>query len=520
MEKIFNFKLLQTSDTHGYVFPNSYSTKERMDIGLAQLSTLIEKHRNENTILIDTGDTIQGSPLTYHHAKENIDKQNPLSKVFNYMNYDFITIGNHEFNYGKKYLENYLNYLDAKIINSNIINQKTKEPYYGNKYEIINYDNGPKIAIIGGTTHYVPNWEQPSHITNIEFKDCFEELKKTVEIVKLVDNPDFVIVNYHGGFERDLETHEFLVEDTGENQGYKILKEIDGVDLLLTGHQHRTLSGKLYSTYYTQPAFNGTGLGLIEIEFKEVDTKWTYNVKNIEILSTKNIEPDQFLLGLVRESEETTQVFLDTPIGKTKRDLVITNQLESRLTKHPLISFINQVQLEYSKAEISSCSLGNDVSGFRKDITIRDVIGTYIFPNSLVVKSVPGKVLLKALEKTAEFFDLENNKIIISPKFNTPKLQLYAYDMYDNIDYTIDLREPKSQRIKDVKYLGNPLELDRNYNVVMNNYRASGGGDYLFFQKCKTVKDIQIDVIELLINYIYEKKEITIIDNKNIKIIS
>ncbi len=519
MLKTFSFRLLQTSDTHGYVYPRSYSTNEKMDIGLAQISTLLKEYRVKNTIVIDSGDTIQGSPLTYHHAKENIGIQNPLSKVYNYLNYDFITIGNHEFNYGKEYLENYLNFLDAKIINSNIIDKSTNSPYYGKEYEIIEYKNGPSIAFIGATTHYVPNWEQPSHIENITFKDACETIKKTVSYVKKNENPDFIVVSYHGGFERDLETHEFSVEDTGENQGYKIIKEIPGIDLLLTGHQHRTLAGKLFNTYYTQPSFNGTGLGLVDIEFKYINNSWEYEVLNVDIIETTGVVADQLLLDLIIESEKETQLFLDTPIGKTKSDLIIYNQLEARLNKHPLISFINQVQLEYSKADISSCSLGNDVSGFRKDITIRDVIGTYVFPNSLVVKSVPGEILLKALEKTAEFFELNDARAVISPKFSTPKLQLYAYDMYDNINYTIDIRKPHSNRIKDVTFNGAPLDLNRNYSIVMNNYRAAGGGDYLFFQKCKTVKDIQVDVIELLINYIYEKKEVIIKENNNIKII-
>ncbi|MCK5387849.1 MAG: bifunctional metallophosphatase/5'-nucleotidase [Candidatus Izimaplasma sp.] len=519
MAQTFNFRVLQTSDVHGYIYPISYSSKEKMDIGLAQISTLLKKYRTTNTIVIDTGDTIQGSPLTYHHAKENVGKQNPLSKVYNYLNYDFITIGNHEFNYGRNYLDNYISYLDAKIINSNLIDKATSTPLYGKEYEIIRYEDGPTIAIIGATTHYIPNWEQPTHIKGITFIDAFEAIKEIVKKIKKIENPDFIIVSYHGGFERDLETHEFSMEDTGENQGYKILKEIPDVDLLLTGHQHRTLAGKLFNTYYTQPALNGTALGLIDIEFYNEENVWKYNVNNIEILSTRNIIPDTKLLNLVTRDEEATQIFLDTPIGKTKHDLLITDQLEARLHKHPLVSFINQVQLEYSHADISSCSLGNDVSGFRKEITIRDVIGTYVFPNSLVVKAVKGSTLLIALEKTAEFFELENNKVIFSPKFNTPKLQLYAYDMYDNLNYTIDLRKPHSERISNVTFNNLPLELDKEYNIVMNNYRAAGGGDYLFIKECRTVKVIQIDVIELLINYIFDKKEIEIKTTDNIKII-
>lgn len=515
----YNLRILQTSDIHGYVYPRSYSTKEFENTGIAQISTLVNSLRTGSTILIDTGDTIQGSPLTYFQAKENTDVINPMAIVNNYLKYDFITIGNHEFNYGTEYLENYLKYIDSEVLNSNIVDANSKKPVYGEPYKILHIENGPKIAIIGVTTHYIPNWEQPNHIENVLFLDAFETLKKNVKYVKEFEKPDFIIVNYHGGFERDFESFEFTSEDTGENQGSRMLKEIEDIDLLLTGHQHRTLAGELFGTLYTQPAFNGQGLGLIDIEFIKEKGIWKSNSKNTEILNTKGVEPDQNLLNLISNYEDKTQIFLDKEIGKTNKDLIILNQLDARLNKHPLVSFMNQVQMEFSNADISSCSLGNAVSGFRKDITVRDVIGTFVFPNTLVVKEVPGNLLKRALEKSAEFFELENGKPIFSPKYNSPKLQLYAYDMYDGINYTIDIRKPIGSRVSNITYKDRLIDNKTNYSIVMNNYRAAGGGDYLFFKDCKTLQDIQLDVIELIINYIYEKKEITITDFKNIKVI-
>jgi len=515
----YDLRILQTSDVHGYVYPRSYSTKEFENTGVAQISTLIKSLRTNSTILIDSGDTIQGSPLTYFQAKESTEVINPMALVNNYMKYDYITIGNHEFNYGIEYLDSYLKYINSEVLNSNIINTNTSEPIYGNPYKIIDVKNGPKIAIIGVTTHYIPNWEQPKHIENITFLDAYTTLKKEVKHVKEIENPDFIIVNYHGGFERDFQTFELTTEDTGENQGSKMLKEIEGIDLLLSGHQHRTLAGELFGTLYTQPSLNGQGLGLIDINFTFEDGIWIHSPKNIEILSTEGIVPDQDLLDVIDSYEEKTQIFLDKFIGKMDKDLIINDQLEARLNKHPLVSFMNHVQLEFSTADISSCSLGNTVSGFRKNITVRDVIGTFIFPNTLVVKEVPGSILKRALEKAAEFFELENGLPIFSPKFNSPKLQLYAYDMYDGINYTIDIRKPVGNRVSNITYKDKLIDPKTNYSIVMNNYRAAGGGDHLFFRDCKTLQDIQLDIIELLISYIYDKKEIIVIDLKNIKII-
>ena len=145
--KTFNLNILQTSDVHGYIYPTSYTTKLPEDLGLAKLSTLINNLRNKNTILIDTGDTIQGSPFTYYHYKEHNKEVNPIANIFNEMKYDYVSIGNHEFNYGKEYLLNHFRYIDATILNSNLLDSQTNNPFVGVTHDITEID-GYSIGII------------------------------------------------------------------------------------------------------------------------------------------------------------------------------------------------------------------------------------------------------------------------------------------------------------------------------------------------------------------------------------
>ncbi len=489
-------RILQTSDVHGYICPFNYATNQFENIGLSKLSTLIASLTTNSTILIDNGDTIQGSPLTYFLSKQNLTVS-PIATVMNLMKYHYITIGNHEFNYGLDYMDSYLSNVNATILNSNII--KDNKPFYGKPYDIITID-GVKIAFIGVTTQYIPYWEQPSTIQGIDFLDAFETLSHYVLEVR--NQVDLVIASYHGGFERDLETHQFNVVDTGENQGYKMLKEIEGLDILLTGHQHRTLHGKAFQTYYLQPSFNALGLGAIDILY-DTETK-TFTVGST-VLTDLSVSSNPTIDEEIEEVHKQTNIYLDQVVGHTDMELKIINQLDARINKHPLVSLINQIQLEYTKADISCCSLGNNVIGFSKDITIRDIIGTYIYPNTLVVKKMKGSVLLQGLEKNAEFFIIdEQDNIVIHPKFNTPKLQLYAYDMYDGLSYTINLKNDFGKRIENVLIQGNPIDLEQDYTLAMNNYRASGGGDFFFYKNSETVQDNQIEIIELLINYILE----------------
>lgn len=520
MNETFKLKIMHTSDIHGYVLPINYADNLPRNHGMAKISTLIEKYRNNNTLLIDTGDTIQGSPVMYHQAKFNYDEINPMSKVMNYLNYDYIVIGNHEFNYGLNFLDNYLSNVTAKILNTNILKKENNRPLYGKPYDIKIFENGFKLAIIGLTTHYIPNWERPEIIKDLDFLDAATACTHTVNFVKEKENPDYIIVAYHGGFERDIVTGELNSEYTGENQAYMMIANNPDIDLILTGHQHRLMQGRLHNAIYSQPSSNGKYLSMIDLVFIKQNDTWKLINEQMNLLDTEGIKPDVNLFKEVIKYEDETQQFLDEPIGKLLNgDLLFKDPIKDRINKHPLASFINQVQLEYTNADISMCSFGNEVSGFSEVITMRDIIGTYVFPNTLVVKELDGHTLLKSLEKNAEFFSLENDLIVISDKFKNPKMQLYAYDFYDGISYTINLSKAEGNRIENLLYKDKPLNLDNNYKVVMNNYRSAGGGNYHFLKACKIIKDIQVDVIEILSDYIRDKKEIYIkhIDNITIK---
>ncbi len=515
MDNTFNLRIFQTSDIHGYVVSQNYSTKQKEHLGLAKISTLIKKRKTDNTIIIDSGDTIQGSPLDYYIATQKY-QVHPLAHIINKIGYDYVTIGNHEFNFGLELLASYLDNLDAKILNCNIIETHTNKPLYGMPYEIKQFESGPKIGIIGATTHYIPNWENPNHIKNISFIDAKEALQKTVKLIK--NKVDYLIVNYHGGFERDLENGNLLMEDTGENQGYKILSEIDGIDLFLTGHQHRVLYGKMNKTYYTQPGFNANHLAEINVSFQKKDGIFNHET-NITMHDLVNIKEDNEIIKLINDIEIKTQTYLDKPIGKLPFDLLVEDPLSVRIKPHPLVSFIHQVQLHETNAQISMVSLANDVTGLKQNVTFRDILSTYPFPNTLVVKELTGAVIIKALEKSALFFTKQNEKITISESFSSPKKQFYAYDMFYPIEYTIDVSKPKNNRINDVYFNGKKLNLNQTYTVVMNNYRASGGGDFYFIKNAKTIKNTQKEVIEVLINYIQNNIQITINHLDNFRVI-
>ena len=172
--------ILLTSDIHGTVYPIHYQDNSPAELGLAKISTLIKKERsqNRNVLLIDNGDFIQGTPFTYHYVTYEKNKKNPMSLLANYLQYDAAIIGNHEFNYGMDILNNAVTTANFPYLSANILDKNSKKPYFGKPYIIKQIESNIKIAILGVTTHYIPNWEQSHHIKDLLFEDALKTTKE------------------------------------------------------------------------------------------------------------------------------------------------------------------------------------------------------------------------------------------------------------------------------------------------------------------------------------------------------
>ena len=175
-----------------------------------------------------------------------------------------------------------------------------------------------------------------------------------------------------------------------------------------------------------------------------------------------------------------------------------------------LANFINQIQLESSNADISCTSFANVIKGFDKNVTVRDILSTYPYPNTLVILEVNREILKLALERSASYFENNNGNITISERFLKPKVEHYNYDYFANIDYTFDLNKEVGNRVTSIKFKGEELSDDQTLTLVMNNYRASGAGGYEFYENCKVVKEILVEMPEVIINYFKNNPKVVV----------
>lgn len=495
-------KIIITTDVHGQYTNDNFSCGSKANYGLAILSSEIDKLRDENTIVIDNGDFFQGSPLMTHYFKYH-QFDNPAIKALNYLNYDYYNFGNHDFNYGKDELVNFIDHINAKLINQNISIDNYIPPL-----TIHTFKDGMKVALIGITTDFVKVWEQPTNLAGITINDSYQVLKDKIKEARDA-NVDLVIGIYHGGVEKDLETGTTYTSTSGENQGYKFCEDLD-LDILFTGHEHREFVVNINDIVVTQSANKAQSMIVLEFDQQQISTPQLIKASSLDSV-------DEGLNKLLSDEIEIINEWLDQPICKVDGgDYLIKDPYQDRIHKHPLFSFINQVIMELTNADLSSCGLSVDATGFETQITVRNVLVTFPFSNTLQVYETNGKVLKAYLEQAMTFFVEDNGTIAINDTKINPKNELYNYEMVDGINYTADISKPFGERIISMIKDGQAIKDTDIFTIALTNYRASGTGGYGMIKDMKFIKELPLDFTDMFIDYLIDKQVINVIDNDNI----
>ena len=453
--KKMELTIMSTSDLHGYIMPLDYMDNSPQEHGLAKIATLVKqvRKRNPDALLFDSGDTIQGSPMAYYFARVDNKPIHPMMLAMNSLQYDAMAIGNHEYNYGREVFEKAMREANFPWLAANTLRKGTDQ-VYTKPYKIIKMKGGLRVGVLGLTTQFVPYWENPDHIAHVDFIDVVEAAKKWVPIMKKKEKADVIFVSYHGGLEHKIgENGEIipLPESDGENQVYQLATQIPEIDVILAGHMHVPVEDvRVNGVLITEPNKWGSHLSVVDLTLVKKKGKWTVEDKKAQLLEASTVKPDKKMLKLIASYEKKTQEFLDTPVGHIDGDMTVRDPLHTRTHDTALIEFINRVQMHYSGAEISSTSLfTNEIQGLPEEVTTRNVLSTYIYPNTLKVIRVTGQDIKDALERTATYFQQNSGSepIQVNPDFIHPKPQHYNYDMWEGIRYTIDVSKPEGSRI-------------------------------------------------------------------------
>ncbi len=477
-----------TSDTHGYLYPSNFASKQPRPMGLLPMSF----PKDENTLVIDGGDTIQGSPLTYFCKLKG--RELPIAQAMNARGYDYVTLGNHDFNNGYDYLKRHLDALDAKCLCANVEDLRDELPI--SVAAVHTLGNGLRVGLVGIVTDWVNRWEKPENLTELRVNDPFEAARKAIESLAA----DVIVGIYHGGVEKDLATGRTLSR-TDENIACRLCEELH-IDLLLTGHQHIPMANQQWhGTHIVQTPCNAASYVKVSLEEDGFHSELCDVPDSAELTASESV------------LWEELNTWLDTPIGRLSRAIWPGEKLDMAMNGSSIADFFNTVQLWASGADVSCAALGNELRGFDSSVTVRDVVASYVYSNTLVVLEVTGRVLKLALEQCARYFDrTEDSSIRIAESFLSPKVAHYNYDYFAGVDYVFDLRQPEGQRVTSITRNGKPVLPEDKLTLVMCDYRATGAGDFDFYCDCPRVRDIQVEVSELILSYLVEHPYVEIPD--------
>jgi 2',3'-cyclic-nucleotide 2'-phosphodiesterase / 3'-nucleotidase len=521
--------VLATTDLHGNLLPYDYYTARPVDRGLAKIASLIQDARsqNPNNLLIDCGDTIQGTPLEsiYQeyietgHLPLNLAfagralERDPMMLAMNDIGYDAMVVGNHEFNFGLKNLAQsraaaQFPWISASIlVNPGGVPDAAVMPFAPYFIKTV---AGVKIAIVGITTPSIPDWESEEHYHGYRFENGVEAARRAVAEVRARENPDVVILAAHSGLDRDPKTPATPSGDSREDMVYEIATEVKGIDAIIFGHTHQQLAEwKLGGVLLMQPKNWGMSLGRMDLVLDhDPSGRWKIVSKTSRLIPVTAATPsDARVLEIARPYHALAERYLSTEIADAP---VALDTRLARVQDTALLDAIQQVQLFYSKADVSFASAFNTRVAIPKGpVTVRQIAALYVYENELYTIEGTGKMVREALENAARYFQMCSGDCSHGPLINR-KVIGYNYDMAEGVDYEIDLTRPVGDRIRNLRWHGQPLQDTQPLRIAVNNYRFGGSAGYSTFRGAKIVWRSSEQIRDLVIRYYIEHKELPV----------
>lgn len=502
--------LLSTTDLHGHIYPVDYTTNTPSNEGLAKVATLIRKVRAAagEVLLVDCGDTIQGTPLMYHHNRINNTPTDPMMLVMNALHYDALVVGNHEYNFGLNVLQKARREAQFPWLSANTERTIDNSPAFDAR--IIKTLHGVRVGVLGLTTPGIPSWEDKENYAGLRFTDPVEAARRGVTNLRKKDKVDVVVLAMHMGLEENLATGIVSASQVpNENAALKIVRSVPGIDVLFMGHTHRTVpSLNVDTTLLTQAGRWGDHLSRADVYLERDDAAaaWRVVAKSSTCIPVESsTKPDPEVLALAKPYHDETQAWLARPIGRSAKAL---SSAESRLRDTAIIDLVQRVQLDAGKADVSfTASFTLNAHLPKGPVTVRDIAGLYVYDNTLVVIDLTGAQIKEALEHSALYFRPYEQGKTAAQLFDS-SIPGYNFDLAEGVDYTIDLKRPQGSRITHLTFGGKPLDPTQHFRVAINNYRLNGGGGYTMFHNARVLYRSNVEIRDLILDWVQTHPDI------------
>jgi len=494
--------ILHTSDLHGAVLPFNDFTNRASDRGsLAQVATLVEGIRENAAhpvLLLDSGDTLQGTPLEqFVHVRWG--EPSPTIDAMNRIGYQAMAVGNHEFNFGLEALRRAERQADFPFLSANTVTVGSGRPAFP-PYVVLEAGE-LRIGVLGLTTPNIPGWEQARNYAGLAFEPMDAAARRWVPVLRGKEDCDVVVVLAHTGFEVDPATGEANGTDH-ENFAWR-LTAVPGIDVLLTGHTHDDIPPRLVrGVIVSQPQARARLLTRIDLSLERTGNRWKITRWSGVNLPTGAGPADAGILAAAEPAHRRVVAALDSAVGEVTAAVAVDR---CRVEDCAAVDLLHAVQLDASGADLSLAALLNAhaprlVPG---PVTWRWIQAFYPYPNTLLAVRLKGSQVIDILEHSARFYDgLSCPSDGGCTVLTDASIPTYNVDTMAGLQYRIDPTRPEGSRIRDLRYRGLPLEPDDDFTLVCNSYRAAGGGLYPHLAEAEVVWRSSAEMTDLIGDYL------------------
>ncbi len=529
-------KIIETTDVHGAIFPYDFVNNKKSSGSLAQVYSIVKNYREKTdneVILLDNGDLLQGSPVVYYFNFENTKDKHIASRVLNYMQYDAATVGNHDIETGHDVYDKVEKEFNFPWMAANAM-QKNSDRSYFTSYTVIERQ-GVKIVVLGLITPAIPKWLPEEIWEGMEFQDMIESAQEWVDYIKYNEKPDVLIGLFHAGVDYTYSNQD---ENTpfNENASRLVAEKVVGFDVIFAGHDHRE-----YNLFLKNPEGNNVllldarshaqavGVATINLIYNEETGSYEKEIVG-ELINVTDYEVDPLFMEKFQPDFDKVKEYVSKPIG------VFSSSISTQAAffgDSPFMDLVHNIQLDISGADISfAAPLSFNARINKGEVYVRDMFNLYRFENLLYTIKLTGKEVDNYLEYSCglwfnQMTDINSSLLLYNDKGRL-KNPFYNFSSAEGIRYTVDLTKPVGQKVTiESMQDGSPFDLQKEYLVAVNSYRGNGGGGHLLEGVKLTkeelnkriIKSTEKDLRFYMLKWIEEKKTVDPAKNNSWKLI-
>lgn len=506
-----DLRILATSDVHMHL--TSWDPLHQRHVarrGYDILANTVQRARDAakgTCILVDNGDSLQGTPVGTHCAAQPSTTRHPWPDILNMLGYDAVGLGNHDFDFGVPFLERIVQQTEPPTLCASISSGRVEGVAPSTVLErAVTCSDGQQRNIKIGVTSVLPPqttmWNHRYLTGLIEFAPGIRAAQRAVQALQ-AGGADIIILLCHSGLSHRKRGDQ-------ENFGLELAHDVEGIDALVLGHTHQRFPScdgpsELNGVPAVMPGYAAEALGQIDLSLCWTENGWHVAGHDVTLLiPDANDGSKPCISALTAPIIAQTQATLDRTIAHSNAglhsyfgmlmssasDALVARAMTDVIAEHVAGTELADLPLLASVAPVTMGGLtgpGHYVDIPAGPVRARHIAMIVPFPNAVWALVLTGADLVQWVERAAVFFapNLNQNGRLVDPEapaFNfdmlyglKAEIDPFRPPMFDTTGQVID---PSARRVRQLNFMDSPIDPEARFLVAMSSFRGAGGGNF------------------------------------------